>query len=109
MIKYFKSTETDDMPFLYNQFILNSDNSENPADISEIIKRSGKTPYIYIHQSLKLLVEGEYNKSFRLIQYAGKIGNLFYPSGSQQNESFRQTVNLMQYVVIHLSDEFKDL
>jgi hypothetical protein len=109
MMKNIKIINTDEIPYSYNLLNLTADKDQNPDDISENLKKSGISPYIYVRQSLKLLVEGEYNKSFRLIQYAGKIGSLFYSPGSNQNENFRQTVNLMQYIIIHLTDEFKDL
>ena len=108
MLKNHKDSNQNDIPCSYNLLNLNADKSGNPDNISEMMKRSGITPYFYIHQSLRLLVEGEYNKSFRLIQHAGEIGDIFYPEGSLQNENFRQTVNLMQYIVIHLTDEFKN-
>jgi len=109
VIKNINDPDPDEILCFYSQYFLNTENTENLAEISEVIKKSGKTPYIYIRHSLKFLIDGEFNKSFRLIQYAGRIGNIFYPAGSLQGENFRQTINLMQYVVIHLSDEFRDL
>ena len=77
MIKNIKITNSDEIPCFCNLVNLAADKDQNPDDVSENLKRSGMTPYIYIRQSLKLLVEGEYNKSFRVIQYGGKIGSIF--------------------------------
>lgn len=109
MTKNIKVTNTDDIPCFYHLFDLKANKDQKPDNISDALRRYGKTPYIYVHQSLKLLVEGEYKKSFRLIQHVGKIGSIFYSTESIQSENFRQTVNLMQFIIIHLTDEFKKL
>ena len=97
----------ENIAILSELFPLNLNNMDNPEDITAVMKQWKVTPYVYVHHSIRRLVDGDYDGAFKILKFAGSFEGVYYRKGTAKNESFSHTVKLMQYMILHLSDEFK--
>ncbi len=91
------------------QYPLALDSKGTSVFISEILKRLDVTPYIYVRNSLRQLVQGEYKEAYRLLELAGGFEGVFYEKNTAENEDYAKTIELLKYIELHLADEFKKL
>jgi hypothetical protein len=80
---------------------------DNPEDITAAMKRWKVTPYVYVHHSFKQLVDGNYDGAFKLLALAARFEGVYYKKGTVENENYGNTIMTLQYIMLHLVDEFK--
>jgi hypothetical protein len=80
---------------------------DNPADITAAMRQWKVTPYIYVHHSFKHLVDGDYAGAFKLLGFAARFEGVYYRKGTLENENYGNTIMTLQYIMLHLTDEFK--
>lgn len=102
-----KSSHPKNTACICSRFPLNLDNMDNPEDITAIMKHWKVTPYVYVHHSLKLLIDGDYNGAFKLLGFATRFEGVYYKKGTAENENYGNTIMTLQYIMLHLADEFK--
>lgn len=78
----------------------------NASYIARSMRDFGLTPYYYVRQAFRQLVDGNYKEALRLIGHAATFEGIYYSEGSAENADFRESINLLRYIVLHLAEEF---
>lgn len=90
----------------YSLFPFNPEKYEDMDELAKDMKQRNISPYIYIQKSLKHLVHEDYNNAYRTLEFAGRLGESYYKAGTIDFENYSNTIVLLQYLELHLSDEF---
>jgi len=102
-----KSGQLKNTACICSHFPLSLDNMDNPEDITAAMKHWKVTPYVYVHHSFKQLVDGDYDGAFKLLGFAARFEGVYYKKGTVENENYGNTIMTLQYIMLHLVDEFK--
>lgn len=74
--------------------------------ISSLMKERNLSPYIFIYESYRSLVTGNYNDAHRFLKLAGMFEGIFYKKDSLKDNDYRQSVNFLSYMI---SQHYKEI
>lgn len=77
--------------------------------IAAMMKERGSSPYIYIGIANDLLAAGCAEKALEVLSFAGSFVGVYFPEGTVADNNYRESVELLRYIITTYPDEFKQI
>lgn len=86
-----------------------SSGTPDAAKVSELLRETGLSPYVFIRSGFKYLVNSNYAEARKCMDYAMEFRGLFFKAGSPEDREYCVEMQLLNAAFLFLTEKFRPL